>query len=84
MVAHLAEKMNVEFFILGHVHSPAGYARVSSRAISLACDHQHGCILRFSTDQPLTDALAQAAITPVVALAVPQAADRAGHGRDDS
>ena len=83
MVDELAQRLGVEFFILGHVHSPDGYARVSPRAITLACDHDHGCIMRFPTDRPLTDASAVEAIMPVVALQAPQAASITRHGRSD-
>lgn len=83
MVADLARKMDIEFFILGHVHSPDGYVRVCPRVITLACDHGHGCIMRFPTDQPLDDASAEAAIMRVAGLTAPRAADFARHGRSD-
>ena len=69
MVADFARKMTVDYFILGHVHCPDGYNRVTPQAITLACDHARGCILPFDTDSPLTDELAQACIQPVAALA---------------
>ena len=82
MIDELAERMGIEFFILGHVHSPDGYARVSPKAVTLACDHDHGCILRFSTNEPLTDASAEAGVMPVASLAS-SAANIACHGRFD-
>jgi len=69
MVADFARRMTVDYFILGHVHSPDGFDRVTPQAITLACDHGRGCVLPFSTDSPLTDELAESGIRRVAALA---------------
>ena len=82
MIDELAERMGIEFFILGHVHSPDGYARVSPRAVTLACDHDHGCVLKFATNQPLTDVSAEAGVVPIVTMGA-SAAGLTCHGRFD-
>lgn len=80
LIDELAGRLDAAFFILGHVHSPEGYARVGRRAITLACDHEHGCVMRFSADRPLNDAATERAIIPVAALQPAQAAKPARPG----
>jgi len=69
MVAELGRKMNVDYFIIGHVPSPDGFEQVGSQVLILACDHDRGCILPFSTGRPLTGESARAGITRVASLA---------------
>ena len=64
----LAERLGLEFFILGHLHCPNGYEWLSPRAITLSSDDEHGCVMRFSTGTPLTADSAQAAVKPMVTL----------------
>ena len=45
----LAEKLGVEFFILGHQPAATGCCELATRGIILASDHKQGCIVHFST-----------------------------------
>jgi len=53
-IDRLAEDLGVEFFILGHRKIPAGWQRVSDRAIAIASDHDKGCVCRFTGREHLT------------------------------
>jgi len=64
----LAAELGVEFFILGHRYVEAGFETVTRRAIAVASDHDRGCVVRFSTDVPLTAETAARAVTPIVSL----------------
>jgi hypothetical protein len=50
----LAERLGVEFFLLGHQHVEAGFEVVSPRAMVVASDHNRGCLCRFGADETLT------------------------------
>ena len=69
MVAQLGRRMNVDYFIMGHVPSPDGFEQMGSQVLILACDHDRGCILPFSTTRPLTSESARAGIMRVASLA---------------
>jgi hypothetical protein len=67
-VEQLARGLAVEFFIMGHLHSPGGYERIAPRAIALASDHECGCIMQFSSSSALTVDNAESAIKRMAAL----------------
>jgi hypothetical protein len=48
----LAAKLDVDFFMLGHRRTPSGCELILPRALTLACDHAHGCVLCFDSDKP--------------------------------
>jgi hypothetical protein len=48
----LARQLDVDFFILGHRRTPSGCELILPRALTLACDHAHGCLLCFDSDKP--------------------------------
>ncbi len=50
----LAAELGVELFILGHRHTPDGFEKITPRAVTIASDHDFGCVVRFRTDEPLT------------------------------
>lgn len=64
----LAERMGVEFFILGHRHVESGWELTTSRAVSIATDHDHGCVVHFDTDTPLTGKNISEHVKPLVSL----------------
>lgn len=64
----LARKLGVEFFILGHRHTPDGYEILTSRAVTIASDHQRGCVVHFNSSEPLTSDNIAEHITPIIAL----------------
>ena len=64
----LAGKLGVEFFVLGHRRVEAGFELIGTRALSLASDHEHGCVLQFRSDERLEAATAEACVRPIAAL----------------
>ena len=68
LVDTLAEKLGVEFFVLGHYHIETGYEVICPRAAALASDSPHGCVAEFSGDEPLTSETFEAAVRRIIAL----------------
>ena len=64
----LAQQLGVELFLLGHHKVDNGYKIVTSRAVSIASDDDHGCVVRFNTAQSITVETIAACIKPIVAL----------------
>jgi 3',5'-cyclic AMP phosphodiesterase CpdA len=64
----LAAELGVEFFVLGHQHIHTGWRCIAPRAITIASDHEHGCVMRFSAETLLTEEAAVACTKPIVAL----------------
>lgn len=50
----LAGQLQVGYFILGHRHSQQGCVPISPRGMTVASDHEHGCVVQFNADAPLT------------------------------
>lgn len=67
-VDDLAAELGVEFFVLGHQPSQIGWELATPRALILASDHNNGCVLQFTTDEPLTSELAVASLYPISAM----------------
>ena len=65
----LAAALAAELFILGHRHTAAGIEAVAHRAVTIASDHSHGCLVEFASDQPLDAQSAILSATPLVAIA---------------
>ncbi len=68
-VDELAEKLGVEFFVMGHQPSDIGWQLVTPRALIVASDHSNGCVLQFETAHPLTSELAVESLYPISAMA---------------
>jgi hypothetical protein len=64
----LAAELGVELFLLGHRHTRAGIEAITRRAITLASDNDHGCLLEFRSDQPLDVQTAMMSATPLAAI----------------
>ncbi len=64
----LAAELGVQFFVMGHRHSPEGFELVPNRAISLTCDSDRGCILHLPNDANVTLENVQQYLKPVIAL----------------
>ena len=64
----LAEKLGVEFFVLGHRHLQSGVMTLSDRAVAINSDGPGGCVFEFSTDQTITGENAEHCIKPIVEL----------------
>ena len=71
-VAELAERIGIEFFILGHRHVEAGWELTTTRSITLATNHDHGCLVHFDTDSPLTGENVSEHVKQVVLLTRPR------------
>lgn len=50
----LAEKLGVDFFILGHKQMTVGWEPLGHRAVTLASDNDHGAVVQFGSQTPLT------------------------------
>ncbi|MDP6637250.1 MAG: metallophosphoesterase [Phycisphaerae bacterium] len=56
----LAEKLNVNFFLMAHQHNEAGYEIISRHGAVVLSDHANGYIVEFHTDQKISgDSLRQ-------------------------
>jgi hypothetical protein len=64
----LASQLDVDFFVLGHRHTRAGWEMISRRAVTLASDHEHGCVLDLPAGAPLTAETVSDFVCPVSAL----------------
>ena len=64
----LAEKLDVEFFVLGHRHIENGVMILPDRAIAINSDGPNGCVFEFSTDQTITAENAQQCVKPIMRL----------------
>ncbi|MFA6134313.1 MAG: metallophosphoesterase [Phycisphaerae bacterium] len=64
----LAAELGVNFFVLGHRHTAAGCEAIAARAVTLASDHEHGCLLHFTSDQALDAQTVVMSAIPLVAL----------------
>lgn len=64
----LAARLDVDFFILGHRHTAAGWELIAPRAMTLASDHDHGCVIEFSSDATLTAETVGGFVRPVASL----------------
>ena len=64
----LAQSLGVEFFIIGHRNIPAGWEKVTSRAIAIATDHNGGCVVEFAGADRLTAQTAAEHIRPLAAI----------------
>ena len=49
----LAQSLGVEFFILGHRHVPNGFELIPNRAVTIASDHEAGCVVCFRSNESL-------------------------------
>ena len=67
-IDQLASELDVDFFVLAHKHIESGCEMLSPRAIVVVSDHDHGGVLQFSTDAPLTGDNAAACFKPTVAM----------------
>ena len=50
----LAEKLGVDFFVLGHKQMTVGWEPLGHRAVTLASDNDHGAVVQFGSQTPLT------------------------------
>jgi len=64
----LAAALGVGFFVLGHAHAEEGFEMIAPRACALASDHDHGRVLEFPADAPLTAQNVGEHVKPIVAL----------------
>lgn len=67
----LGKALDVEFFVLSHQHVQAGCAMVGTRGLYISSEHEHGCIIHFPTDAPLTEQNAASCVKKIVALNKP-------------
>jgi hypothetical protein len=68
----LAEELGVELFVLGHRHVEGGWEKLTPRAITVASDHAHGCVMQFVSDERVSEQDFPRLLKPIVALPVPE------------
>ena len=67
-IEQLAAELDVEFFVIGHGRVDEGCDRLGKRAVMLATDHPHGCVIRLLSGEPLNDENVASHVIPVAAL----------------
>ena len=67
----LAKQLDVRFFLLGHRHTPGGIEIIAPNAVTIASDHEHGRIVHFNVDEPLTAENIESYVKPIAALQAP-------------
>lgn len=63
----LATELGVALFLLGHRHTRSGIEAVA-QAVTLASDHDRGCLIEFRSDQALDAQTAVMSATPLAAI----------------
>jgi hypothetical protein len=71
-VEALAGELGVELFVLGHRHVESGWEQLCPRAVTVASDHAHGCVMQFTSDEPVGEGDLPRLLKPIVALPVPE------------
>lgn len=66
----LAGLLGVKFFVLGHQPTEMGYELLGQRAIIIASDHEHGCVLHLPADAQPTAENAESFTRPLAAMRV--------------
>ncbi len=64
----LAEHLGAEYFVLAHKRIETAYEIVSPKAIILTAEHERGSLLRFSSDDPLSEQTVREHLRPIAAL----------------
>ena len=64
----IAEKLGVEFFVIGHRHIQEGLLEIPNRAIAINSDKSAGCIFQFNSSQAVNFENYQSHIKPLYRL----------------
>lgn len=64
----LAAALGAELFVLGHRHTQSGIETVARRAVAIASDHNHGCLVEFASDLPLDADMAVMSATRLLSI----------------
>lgn len=64
----LADRLGVEFFLLGHQHTDAGFTVLGPRAAVVVSDHNHGCVAQFGGETKLSGDTFERYVRPLAAL----------------
>lgn len=64
----LAARLDVEYFLLAHRHSPQGVEIISDRGLAVLSDHAHGCVIRFAASAPVNSETIPSCIRPISSL----------------
>ncbi len=65
----LGRRLGAEFFVLGHRNIDGGFELFAEHAIAISSDSANGCVLHFSTDDPLTPKTAAQCVKQIALLA---------------
>ncbi len=64
----LAAQLDVDFFVLGHRHTKTGCEPLTPRGVTLASDHEHGCVMEFTDRDQLTGENVMQFVRPVLKM----------------
>jgi hypothetical protein len=64
----MAGILNVDVFILGHQPQTHGWSKAGENLIILACDHNHGCLLKLELSKSYTAASLSDLIIPLASI----------------
>jgi len=64
----LAERLDVDLFVVGHQAQPSGWCQAGTNILILASDHNHGCLVEFDLAQPYTASQLVDRIIPLAAV----------------
>ncbi len=67
-IEELAEKLEVEFFIIGHRKMSSPWEIFAPRALALTSEEDNDCIVEFSTDQTMNDQKAAECVRAIASL----------------
>jgi len=65
----MAEQFDVDTFVLGHQPQPSGWSRMGENLIVLACDHNHGCLIKLDLAKTYSAADLIDHIVPLASIA---------------
>lgn len=64
----LAERLDVDTFVLGHQAQTHGWCQAGENLIILACDHNHGCLVEVDLTRPWTASELADHIVPLASI----------------
>jgi len=65
---HMAERFDVDVFVVGHQAQPSGWCQAGTNILILACDHNHGCLVEIDLAQRWTAAQLAERVVPLASI----------------
>lgn len=64
----LAQMLDVDTFVAGHQPQPTGWKLMEENLLILACDHNHGCVVKLDLAKPYTASELAERIVPLASI----------------